>query len=159
MAPTRKAAAAVVRPGEGSPTPAEVYQAALLAGRTEDEAHELSEQRAIELAGGVEGEAHAAGGLLTLDDVPDDADDASVWLDRINDLVNTKHPGCGWVPIERMATERDTGAAEQMIERPEPEAWDPEHCPTPKTCFPYLTTDAAAAVCIHGTSTRATRES
>jgi hypothetical protein len=153
MAPTKKAAAAVVRPGEGSPTPAEVYQAALLAGRTEDEAHELSEQRAIELAGGVEGEAHAT--LPTLDDVPDDPDDASTWLDMINDLVNAKHPGVGWRAVTGL------GVAEQSTEQaePEPEAWDPEHCPTLQTCFPYLAADAAAATCIHGTTIRAPRES
>lgn len=155
MAPTRKAAAAVVRPGEGSPTPAEIYQAALLAGRTEDEARELSEQRAIELAGGAGGEAHV-----------EQAETSPTYVFALIEAWASGGPldfGGAEVPadVQRRIVEvlgRVPGA-EQMIERAEPEAWDPEHCPTPKTCFPYLTTDAAAAVCIHGASTRATRES
>jgi hypothetical protein len=155
MAPARKAAAAVVRSGEGSPTPAEVYQAALLAGRTGDEARELSEQRAIELANGAEGEAHV-----------EQAEISPAYVFALIEAWASGGPldfGGAEVPadVQRRIVEvlgRVPGA-EQMIEQAEPEAWDPEHCPTPKTCFPYLTTDAAAATCIHGTSTRATRES
>jgi hypothetical protein len=113
MAGTRKAAAEV-RPGEGSPTPAEVYRAALLDGRTEAEATELSEARAVELAGGTPG---ANGGRLS------------------GDVAPLEKPGVA-----------------------EPEAWDPEHCPTPLTCFPYGAGDGTAT-CIHGTSTRAPRTS
>jgi hypothetical protein len=157
MAGTRKAAAEV-RPGEGSPTPAEVYRAALLDGRTEAEATELSEARAVELAGGTPG---AAGGTVTIDDVPDDADDASAWLNMINDLVNAKHPGAGWQTADTLANGGRLSGDVAPLEKPgvaEPEAWDPEHCPTPLTCFPYGAGDGTAT-CIHGTSTRAPRTS
>lgn len=147
MAGTRKTAADV-RPGEGSPTPAEVYRAALLDGRTEAEATELSEARAVELAGGAGGETHpetspayvfalieawAHGTALDFGGVEVPADVQQ----RVSELVHA-----AWDP-----------------ELPrEPAAWDPEHCPTPLTCFPYGAGDGTAT-CIHGTSTRAPRAS
>lgn len=165
---------AVIKPGDESagPTPAEVYQAALAGGATPDEATAASEARAIELATDTPpithepldaGDEHfaqllhelrawlAEGPQVQIAGVVREEVDRI--LDQMRQVIEGQGPARpGWPTLnEQRATD---GLAPVDLAPPAAERWEPEHCPTPGMCFPYLTMAASSASCIHGTTAR-----
>lgn len=113
------------------------YEAALVAGKTEDEAKEIA--WGVESALGRIESADADNTMISPAGdrfFPDSLDDA---------LIFAHEHGATPENPERFPFEW----VEQQALLPPP--FDPAHCPTPTVCFPYgLGPDTSHAACIHG---------